>query len=254
MKSNWDFSIKELLKSEGGYTNDPSDSGGPTNFGITIYDYRKYINANGQANDVKNMTVDQAKSIYKAKYWNALKCDDLESGVDYTCFDYGVLAGLGRPRADLQKFKDLKGIALIDAINNERAAFLRGLAARRPKDQKFLKGWMNRVDRVRAQSKVLAGKKDVVAGPIGGAVAGLSLWTMFTNYIHAHPYTSVIAAVALGALVWWVITSLRNKKWNLSEISSKRTSTPKPTHGGSTPFGNQAGQDSSVSSTAFLQP
>jgi hypothetical protein len=38
-------SLKKLLEGEGGYTNDPSDPGGPTNFGITIFDYRKYVDS-----------------------------------------------------------------------------------------------------------------------------------------------------------------------------------------------------------------
>jgi lysozyme family protein len=41
----YDESLRRLLVHEGGYTNDPADPGGPTNFGITIYDYRKYVKA-----------------------------------------------------------------------------------------------------------------------------------------------------------------------------------------------------------------
>ena len=43
MKQNFNDCLNRLLKDEGGYTNDPNDNGGPTNFGITIADYRKYI-------------------------------------------------------------------------------------------------------------------------------------------------------------------------------------------------------------------
>ena len=45
MKSNYNDCLTRLLKDEGGYTNNPNDSGGPTNYGITLADYRKYINA-----------------------------------------------------------------------------------------------------------------------------------------------------------------------------------------------------------------
>lgn len=201
MKQNYDKCLPRLLKDEGGYTNDPSDSGGATNYGITIADYKKYINKNGTSADVKAMSVDQAKAIYRSKYWDALGCDDLASGVDYTCFDYGVNSGLGRPRNALKKFKDKTGVALIDAINDERQAFLSGLAASRPKDQKFLKGWTARVARVRAYSKTLAADKTVPTGTgtAAAAAAGGGLiyiyWHLFLN--HWVLYTLAIAAVGL---------------------------------------------------------
>ena len=52
---NYGECITRLLKHEGGYTNHPADPGGPTNFGITIYDYRKYVKPGATAEDVRNM-------------------------------------------------------------------------------------------------------------------------------------------------------------------------------------------------------
>lgn len=212
MKKNYEFAIREVLKSEGGYTNDPKDSGGATNFGITIGDYRKYINKNGTPKDVKNMTVDQAKAIYKARYWDAIGADKLESGVDFTCFDYGVNSGIGRPQKVLQKFKNLKGNELIDAINNERKAFLEGLIVRRPKDEKYRNGWMSRVERVRKQSHFLnAQKVDNTTGPAAGAAAGIGLFATLQHYITAHPYISIAIAVGAGAAIWALIHWIRNR-------------------------------------------
>src|SRR5262249_55564304 len=102
MQTNYSEALKRLLEDEGGYTNDPQDPGGPTNFGITIHDYRMYVAKNGTADDVKHMTVEQAKAIYKPKYWDALNCDDLPSGVDYAVFDYGVNSGIYRAARVLQ--------------------------------------------------------------------------------------------------------------------------------------------------------
>ena len=82
-----------MLEHEGGYTNHPSDPGGPTNFGITIHDYRRFIEANGTALDVKNMKRADAAKIYRARYWDALRCDELPAGLDYAVFDYGVNSG-----------------------------------------------------------------------------------------------------------------------------------------------------------------
>ena len=75
-------SIRRLLKSEGGYVNHPSDPGGPTNFGIMLGDYRKYLKADASAADIRAMNVDEAKAIYRAKYWGAMHGDELPAGVD----------------------------------------------------------------------------------------------------------------------------------------------------------------------------
>jgi lysozyme family protein len=94
--SSYDQCLERLLTHEGGYTSHPSDPGGPTNFGITIYDYRKYVKPGAKAADIKAMKVDEAKVIYRAKYWDALRCDELPAGVDDSVFDYGVNSGVGR--------------------------------------------------------------------------------------------------------------------------------------------------------------
>lgn len=210
MKNNFNDCLTRLLKDEGGYSNDPDDNGGATNYGITIVDYRKYINKKGTPLDVKNMKLDDAKKIYKTKYWDALNCDNLSGGVDYTCFDYGVNSGLGRPRKALERFKSLSGTKLIDAINDERMTFLRKIGVGH--NAKFMNGWTNRVSRVRAFSHVLADKKDNTSGPATGAVTALSLWALFNNYIHVHPYISTAAAIAIGLTVWSIVHHIRNKK------------------------------------------
>jgi hypothetical protein len=101
--SSYDFALKEVLKSEGGYSNHPSDPGGPTNFGITIADYKRYLKPNATAADVKAMRVEEAKAIYKPKYWDALRCDNLPAGLDYAVFDFGVNSGISRSAKYLQR-------------------------------------------------------------------------------------------------------------------------------------------------------
>jgi len=208
MKNNFNDCLSRVLKDEGGYTNDPNDSGGPTNFGITIGDYRKYINKNGTAKDVKSMSVDQAKVIYKARYWDALGCDTLPSGVDYTCFDYGVTSGLGRPKKALQRFKTLSGTQLVDAINDERTAFLKAIS--NGKNQKFLKGWLARVNRVRSYSKVLANKKDTTSGPIV-ATGTIGIGTAISQYFHSHEILIISSAVVAALVIGFAIHLYRNK-------------------------------------------
>ena len=95
--SSYDVALARLLAHEGGYTNHPADPGGPTNFGITIADYRKYVKKDATAADVRAMKLDAAKTIYRTKYWDAQRCDELPAGVDYAVFDYGVTAASAVP-------------------------------------------------------------------------------------------------------------------------------------------------------------
>jgi len=170
---NYNEALRLVLKHEGGYTNHPSDPGGPTNFGITIHDYRRYINKNGTALDVKNMKLVQAAKIYKEKYWDIQHCDEMPSGVDYAMFDYGVNSGVGRSQKVIQRIlkvqvdgiigaKTLAALKAQDpqfiilAICKERLGFLRALHTW----PVFGKGWGRRVTEVQdAALKMLRADK-----------------------------------------------------------------------------------------------
>ena len=168
---SWAESIKRLLASEGGYVNHPSDPGGPTNFGITLADYRRYMKPDATAADVRAMKVDEAKAIYREKYWRAVRCDELPAGVDYCVFDYAVNSGTGRVPKVLQRVLGLgvtgrmddatvaavrrrEARAVIQAICDERLRFLQGLKTW----PVFGKGWSRRVGEVRLAALALADK------------------------------------------------------------------------------------------------
>jgi len=209
MKQNYDFCIREVLKSEGGYTNDPADSGGETNFGITQRE---------TSIPVKTMTKDQAIAIYKKKYWDTVDGDNLPSGVDYTVFDYGVNSGVARAKKIYNQFKDEKDPnVLINKINDERQAFLNNLAVRRPKDQKFLRGWTSRVARVRKDSLglskppvVVTKTPDNVSGPAAGMLAGGGFIAAMWEHIHTHPIMTAVIAVGIAGIIWSVVHEIRN--------------------------------------------
>ena len=168
--ATYDEALRRLLIHEGGYSNHPSDPGGPTNFGITIHDYRKYVKPDADAADVRAMRLDEAKAIYRTKYWNAQRCDALPAGVDYAVFDYGVNSGVGRSAKVLQRVLglsddgrvtdaviaaanrcDAKG--LIVGICDERLAFLKRLKTW----PVFGAGWGRRVAEVRSVALAMAG-------------------------------------------------------------------------------------------------
>ena len=116
------------------------------------------------------MKVGDANAIYRAKYWNAQRCDQLPSGVDYSIFDYGVNSGTGRSGKVLRRVSAsltrrvvvnddvLRAVAkrdpkaLVAAINDERLAFLKHLKTW----PVFGAGWSRRVSEVRSISLRMA--------------------------------------------------------------------------------------------------
>lgn len=160
--ANFPESLSRVLKHEGGYTNDPQDRGGPTNWGITIEDARMYWKPNATASDVRAMPLEIAKGIYRTKYWDRMKCDQLPSGVDYCTFDYGVNSGVNRALRILGLYQNKEPAALIEAMCDERLAFLQSLHTW----PTFGKGWARRVADVRQFSLVLAQTGGPVPAPL----------------------------------------------------------------------------------------
>jgi lysozyme family protein len=162
-------SIRRLLASEGGYVNHPADPGGPTNYGITLKDYRRYAKADASAADVRAMKVEEAQAIYREKYWNAICGDALPAGLDYCVFDYAVNSGIGRAPKVLQRLlgvavsgrvddatlaaaRQRDSRALIEAICAERLRFLQSLKTW----PVFGKGWSKRVGEVKVAALAMA--------------------------------------------------------------------------------------------------
>jgi len=171
--ANYDEALKRVLEHEGGYSNDPGDSGGPTMYGITIHDARAYWKHDATANDVRHMPLSVAKEIYRTKYWGKMDCDELPDGVDYAVFDYGVNSGISRAAKVLQRFvgvtadgvigprtvlaaKAADPEVLIKDICAERLGFLQHLGIWRI----FGKGWGRRVREVRAGALAMVKKGD----------------------------------------------------------------------------------------------
>jgi lysozyme family protein len=105
--TNFNKCLAIVFTEEGGYTNDPNDPGGPTNFGITIADLKEWRGRDVTPDDVKNMTKDEAREIYRSKYWNPMQCGDLPDGLDLEVFDFGVNAGT---RTSIKKLQDVLGV------------------------------------------------------------------------------------------------------------------------------------------------
>lgn len=154
--------VAVVLEHEGSeYTNDADDSGGPTKYGITLEDLRENDPA-ATAQDVQNLTEDQAKVIYYKKYWLGPNIDLLPTGPLQLCvFDQGVLLGPKKAIEILQGSLDVAADGIIGPITlGEIGHFKDGhiaieflcntqnhfidIVVGRPSQIKFLKGWLAR--------------------------------------------------------------------------------------------------------------
>lgn len=170
MKDNFDAAFDLVMKSEGGYVWDKDDAGGETNLGVTAGAWSAYIGRPIELGEMKALTKNTVKPFYKEMYWDKVKGDDLPAGVDYAVFDFAVNAGVSRAAKFLQRSVGavddgvvgggtLGKVAvtnkqrLLDAFADQKQRFYTGLVARNSSQQKFLKGWLTRVDQVQSTSK-----------------------------------------------------------------------------------------------------
>jgi lysozyme family protein len=154
MKVTFNEIIEVVLKHEGGYVNDPKDPGGETNFGISK---RAYPDV-----DMKTLTKEGAKDIYKRDYWDRNHCGDLPDELRHVYFDMCVNMGRGRATKIMQETANTKGADLkvdggmgpktIGALKNVelervrayRVKYYVNLIDRKPDLAKFYFGWFRR--------------------------------------------------------------------------------------------------------------
>lgn len=142
-----------LFKDEGGYVNDKDDAGGETKYGISKRSY-PYEN-------IATLTTEQARKIYKKDFWDRGVCEELPEEIRYIHFDTCVNCGIRQATKLLQRAAGIKddgffGPQTLTASKNvtieryaaERILFYKDLVKQRPSNQKFLNGWINRVERI----------------------------------------------------------------------------------------------------------
>lgn len=168
---NGDYSMadyKKLIplikKWEGGFANHPNDPGGATNSGITLTTFRSVYGKSKTVQDLKNMTNEQWEYIFKTRFWDRWKADDIDNqaianlvvdwvwtsgvyGIKYVQRILGVtddgvvgkktIAALN----DYPSQKDLFG-----KIWARRKKYFDDIVKRNPSQKVFLKGWYNRIN------------------------------------------------------------------------------------------------------------
>lgn len=162
MKSNFDEALKAVLHHEGNFVNHPKDPGGMTNLGCTKRVWEEWVGHEVDEKAMRALTPTDVAPLYKSKYWDKIKGDELPAGVDYVVFDAAINSGPGRAAKWLQSCvgvdpdggigpKTLAAVAAVDAKTliddyaKRRLSFLTDL----PTWPTFGKGWGRRVEEVR---------------------------------------------------------------------------------------------------------
>ena len=173
MRQNFDASLELMLEHEGGYVNHPKDPGGETNHGVTKRTWAKWLGREIKKGEMKKLKTTDVGDLYKNMYWDKLKADDLPSGVDFFCFDWGVNAGPGRSAKALQRAvgvtqdgaigpMTLAAVAEHDAkdLIEKLQAYRQEFYERLSTFDTFGKGWTSRNKKAAKQSlKMMKGKK-----------------------------------------------------------------------------------------------
>jgi len=162
MLSNFPASLALVLKAEGGFVNHPRDPGGMTNLGVTRNVWREWVKRDVDEAEMRSLTPEKVMPLYKTKYWDACKCDELPLGVDYAVFDFAVNAGVSRASKTMQTAlgtaaDGIVGPATIGvAVNADPDHFLEKFSAAKEHFYRglqtfdvFGKGWLRRVSEVK---------------------------------------------------------------------------------------------------------
>jgi len=165
MLSNWPYAFALMLKSEGGFVNHPSDPGGMTNLGVTKATWESWVGRQVDEAEMRGLTADKVEPLYKERYFDAVRGDELPAGLDYLMFDFAVNAGAGRAIKILQTavcvpddggfgpmtmkaVQAVDPVELIERFSQAKEDFYRSLA----QFPTFGKGWLNRVADVKLKA------------------------------------------------------------------------------------------------------
>jgi lysozyme family protein len=173
MQSNFNKSLEMLLAHEGGFSNHSQDPGGVTNLGVTARVWEEWVGHPVDEKQMRALTPKDVAPLYKRKYGDACRADELVSGLDYAVFDFAVNSGVGRAVKTLQAcvgvnadggfgsttmaavslFKGNSAKVIITEVCDNRLNFLKSLKT----FAVFGKGWENRVNSVKAQALKMLG-------------------------------------------------------------------------------------------------
>lgn len=149
-------SIHKTLVNEGGYTDNPADSGGPTNMGVTQADVPDI--------PIKDLTVEQAVAYYQQNFVKKYYAQIYDQFILDKLFDMSVLLGVGTAvkilqglypgeavdgifgPSTLERVNHSEPISLLASYKTALVAHVVQVVASNPKDRVFFAGWVRRIN------------------------------------------------------------------------------------------------------------
>lgn len=174
--AKFELAIPITLQAEGGWSNNPKDPGAQTNFGIILKEFVQVAHEYGlqpTEDGLRNITMNQAKQIYKDHFWNKILGDQINNqSIANLLFDSIVnldelrLASGNSDATSIKLIQRAVGVTddglmgpntikAINASNQEltfnmlkqgRIKYYNDLIARKPELSIFEKNWLHRVN------------------------------------------------------------------------------------------------------------
>ena len=164
-----------ILRWEGGFVNDPADLGGATNKGVTLATWQRVgYDKNGDGvidvADLRLITDDDVLTrVLKPHYWDRWRADHIKSQKVANILVSWVwgsgVHGIKIPQTALNVTADgIVGPKTLEAVNARnpdeffetiyqlRVKYFQDICIQRPANNKFLKGWLNRLEALKTFS------------------------------------------------------------------------------------------------------
>ena len=168
MLNNFERCLALVLKSEGGFVNNPADPGGMTNLGVTKKTYEAWVNRTVDEAEMRGLTPDDVAPLYQRNYWDKVAANSLPVGVDYCLFDTAVNSGPSQAVKFIQRALNVvvdgvlgqqtiaaanqrDAAELIEQFCEERLQFMQSLKTW----PTFGRGWQRRVEEVQAAAQAM---------------------------------------------------------------------------------------------------
>ena len=167
MQGNFKECLDLVLKSEGGWVNNPNDPGGETNLGVTKRVWEEWVGH--PVESLKKLSKDDVAPLYEQKYWRPCYGEVLPRGLDLVVFSMAINAGPGRSVKLLQSsigcvpdgiigprtrglISESNTANLISKFSESRREYYRSLKT----FPIFGRGWLARVDREESEALQMA--------------------------------------------------------------------------------------------------